>query len=326
MSYASCNITIDRSVSEIYEFLLDGQNNPLWRPGILDIKQMDDLPIQVGTIFKQGMRGPRNTRISADYQITSCVEDKEISFEVITGPYLAKGRFQLLYSEGQTSVVFSMEEESDTDNSQHLQRVVDGLKGLQNYFSFISVEHMVLIGSTGRNSGKTTLAVDLLQVWKNDYDVIGLKVTTIHEEHGSCPRGGEGCGTCGALKENFEIVEETNRSSHKDTSLLLASGAKKVYWLKAKKNNLREGITQFLSTVDERTLIICESNSLRQVVSPGLFIMLETDEAIKTSAKQVMKYADWQMNYKNKTSSILKNIVIKETQNALVIEQIKEAF
>jgi len=150
-----------------------------------------------------------------------------------------------------------------------------------------------MIGSTGRNSGKTTFASQAIKHFSKTRPVIGLKVTTINEGH-ACPRGAGGCGVCGAVKDAYELIEETNTNIEKDTSLLLRSGAKKVYWLKVKRPHLEKGIAEFVEKIDSESLIICESNALRNVVQPGMFLMIDNEEEglAKPSAASVMHMAD----------------------------------
>jgi len=182
---------------------------------------------------------------------------------------------------------------------------------------------MLIIGSEGRNNGKTTLATALIQQWKSKFPVIGLKVTTIQKRDGKCPRGGEGCGICSNLKGNFELLEETNPDASKDTSLLLSAGAEKVYWLKTLKSYMYEGIKTFLKQVHEGALIVCESNSLRNVVEPGGFIMLKNigDNLVKKSAAEVEHMADIIVDYdiRGDVDDIIKKVKITNTQSGLSI-------
>lgn len=159
---------------------------------------------------------------------------------------------------------------------------------------FVEIPQMILIGSTGRNSGKTTAAVKLIEHLKEKVNVIGLKVTSINEKDGKCPRGGEGCGVCSSLKGNFQILEEKVLGDKKDTSILLSAGASNVYWIKTLKRHSLEAITQFMGKVPRESIIICESNSLRKVVKPGVFVMLKKRESdvMKVSAKEVIDKAD----------------------------------
>jgi len=151
-----------------------------------------------------------------------------------------------------------------------------------------------MIGSAGSNVGKTELACALLGRFSKSRDVIGIKVTTIKDKEGRCPRGGEGCGVCSSLEGVYSITEELDSISEKDTARLLAAGACRVFWLRVREEHLQEGITALLDVIGHDTVSICESNSLRQVVEPGLFLMVGSHEtkSWKSSALGVKKYAD----------------------------------
>lgn len=156
------------------------------------------------------------------------------------------------------------------------------------------LDGMLMIGSAGSNVGKTELACALLGKIGQSCNVIGIKVTTIKDKEGQCPRGGEGCGVCSSLEGVYSIVEEFDSSSEKDTARLLAAGASRVFWLRVREENLLEGITALLDVIGHNVVSICESNSLRQVVEPGLFLMVGSHETKnwKSSAESVKKYAD----------------------------------
>jgi molybdopterin-guanine dinucleotide biosynthesis protein A len=156
------------------------------------------------------------------------------------------------------------------------------------------IDGMLMIGSAGSNVGKTELACALLGKVTKSYDVIGIKVTTIKDKESQCPRGGEGCGVCTSLEGVYSITEELNISSEKDTARLLASGANRVFWLRVREEHLQEGITSLLDVIGHDAVSICESNSLRQVVEPGLFLMVgsRNSKNWKSSAVGVKKDAD----------------------------------
>ena len=156
------------------------------------------------------------------------------------------------------------------------------------------LDGMLMIGSAGSNVGKTELACELLRKFSKSCDIIGIKVTTIKDKDGQCPRGGEGCGVCSSLEGVYCITEETDSSSGKDTARLLTAGASRVFWLRVLKEHLPEGITALLDVIGPDAVSICESNSLRQGIEPGLFLMVRNRnlKAWKSSAQQVKKYAD----------------------------------
>ncbi len=158
----------------------------------------------------------------------------------------------------------------------------------------LKLDGMLMIGSAASNLGKTEMACALLAKFCKSRDVIGIKVTTIKDKDGLCPRGGQGCGVCSSLEGIYSITEERDGSSEKDTARLLAAGASRVFWLRVREERLLEGITALLDIIGHDAVSICESNSLRQVVEPGLFLMVASHKTKnwKSSALDVKKYAD----------------------------------
>ncbi|MDO5717413.1 MAG: hypothetical protein Q4P34_00385 [Tissierellia bacterium] len=158
----------------------------------------------------------------------------------------------------------------------------------------IKENKMILIGSTGRNSGKTTLACSLIEKYKMKYNIIGLKVTTISSRSAKCPRGGEGCGVCTSITGDYDIKFEKKRNSDKDTVRLLNSGCEEVYWIRAHRDSLSKAYEEFMEISKGYDIIICESNSLRHIVEPAVFIMIKNtdDELMKPTSREVIGYAD----------------------------------
>jgi hypothetical protein len=154
----------------------------------------------------------------------------------------------------------------------------------------LTVPRLVLIGAARRDSGKTLLAREIITRFRGEVPVIALKITVCQ---GTCPRGEDGCGACSSFDGAFELREETDRTRPKDTSRMLAAGAQRVFWLCATPEGLREGFLRFMAEAGEKALIVCESNSLREHVAPGCFIMLEgTEGPVKESAAKFARYAD----------------------------------
>lgn len=158
----------------------------------------------------------------------------------------------------------------------------------------IKIPGMLMVGAGDRNTGKTEFVCSLIGRFSSRHNIIGIKVTTIGQLNDSCPRGERGCGVCPSFKGSYCITEETDSQSDKDTCRMLASGAARVFWLRALKAHLKEGITALQEAIGDDAISICESNSLRQMVEPGLFIMVKGREAknCKASAKDVARYAD----------------------------------
>lgn len=98
----------------------------------------------------------------------------------------------------------------------------------------IEIPNMIQIGSTGRNSGKTTLAEALIKQYQEVYPIYGLKIITISGQRGVCQRGTKGCGICTSITAGYELVEEQETIGNKDTMKLLAAGCQKVFLLDRK--------------------------------------------------------------------------------------------
>jgi len=153
---------------------------------------------------------------------------------------------------------------------------------------------LLVIGGMGRNSGKTELACRLIARAGATMPVAGLKVTTVERTDGHCPHGGAGCGVCSSLDRPWIVSRELDRRSPKDTCRMLASGARRVYWLRALRSELRGGVAELLSHVPSGWLVVCESTSLRQLVEPGLFLLVRgaDSDGAKASARSVAHLAD----------------------------------
>lgn len=158
----------------------------------------------------------------------------------------------------------------------------------------IRAPHMLLVGASGQNQGKSTLTCRLIERHAPHRKIVGAKITTIRERNGECPRGGEGCGVCSSLKGNWDLSEETGENPHKDTGRMLAAGADQVFWLRVCREYLVEGVGALLDRVGPDRPLICEGNSPRLVLSPGLFLTMRAREghAAKPTASAVAHHAD----------------------------------
>ena len=94
MAHAEESITIARPVNTVFDFVLDGTKNPLWRPSVLDIERVPGKPSGVGAVYKQGLKGPGGRRIDGDYEIVECQPNTLIRFQVINGPARPTGTYR----------------------------------------------------------------------------------------------------------------------------------------------------------------------------------------------------------------------------------------
>ncbi|MCD6594477.1 hypothetical protein J7L68_02215 [bacterium] len=148
----------------------------------------------------------------------------------------------------------------------------------------LNIPNMIIIGSTGKNMGKTTLVSKIIRKYSCQQNVYAIKISI--SEDGDISN------------KKFEIVEEQNPHREKDTSRFLAAGAKKSFLIRTTEQNLMEAIDKIIVNIPKDSIILCESTTLAKYVSPSLFILIKKENSsIKPIAKQVEKYADIIVKY-----------------------------
>ena len=108
MAHAEGNITIDRPVKAVFDFIADGLNNPLWRSSVADIQRVPGKPLGVGALFKQGLKGPGGRRIDGDYEIVESLPNQSIKFQVIAGPARPTGTYKFEAAGSSTRLTFTL--------------------------------------------------------------------------------------------------------------------------------------------------------------------------------------------------------------------------
>ncbi len=109
MPQAQRSVTIHRSPEVVFAYLADGETCAEWRPGVLDIARVSGEG--VGTVYRQGVRGPMGRRVAADYAITSYEPNRLIEFQTIAGPIRPQGTYELEALDDGTRVNFSLQTE-----------------------------------------------------------------------------------------------------------------------------------------------------------------------------------------------------------------------
>jgi len=154
--------------------------------------------------------------------------------------------------------------------------------------------NMLILGAAGRAVGKTEFACELIRRQAGRHSVVAVKITTIKERDGSCPRGGRGCGVCGSLRGHYRLTEETAIGTGKDTARMKEAGAQRVFWLRVLRDHLRDGVRALLRRIPPGSCVVCESNSVRRVLEPGAFLVIREagSTTTKDSCAAVLEHAD----------------------------------
>ncbi len=109
MPQAQRSVTIHRPPEVVFSYLADGEKCVEWRPGVLDITKVSGEG--VGTVYRQGVRGPMGRRAAADYVITSYEPNRLIEYQTIAGPIRPQGTYELEVLDDGTRVNFSLQTE-----------------------------------------------------------------------------------------------------------------------------------------------------------------------------------------------------------------------
>jgi uncharacterized protein YndB with AHSA1/START domain len=107
MLTADHEVTIRRSVEDVFAFVASGENHARWRPAVLDVVHV--FGYGVGTTYYQCVKGPFGRRVAADYEVTEYEPARRIGFRVTAGPVRPRGRVEFTPADGGTRVRFALE-------------------------------------------------------------------------------------------------------------------------------------------------------------------------------------------------------------------------
>ena len=111
MPQATYAVTINRPIEAVFDSVADGENGARWRPGVIDIKRVSGSGL--GARYSQGVRGPMNRRIAADYEVTAFEPNKRLEFRTIAGPVRPHGRYDFEPDGAGTRLTFSLDAQID---------------------------------------------------------------------------------------------------------------------------------------------------------------------------------------------------------------------
>lgn len=147
--------------------------------------------------------------------------------------------------------------------------------------------HLLMIGGSGRNVGKTTLALEIIRKFAETVNITGLKVST----HNLKDRAFHGSHNSMEIND-YSISVETCQNPGKDTARMIFAGAKQAYYIESPDTLIYESYIKFKELYLPEGPIICESKSLRKFVIPGLFIFLIDPLKAKTDVIEYEAVAD----------------------------------
>jgi hypothetical protein len=126
----------------------------------------------------------------------------------------------------------------------------------------------IVVGGHTRNIGKTQLVVEILRAFPQ-ICWTAAKITQFG--HGLCSVNGDQCH-CAVDEHRFAIQEERDPGGRGDTCRMLAAGARRVFWVRAKQGCLEEAMPHFRRRVAGAENLIVESNTLLHFMQPDLYL------------------------------------------------------
>lgn len=103
------SVMINRPVAEVFEFMANSENDPLWQSGIQEVMKTSEGPIGVGTTFTE-VNQMMGRRIESTIEYMEYEINKKIGIKSVSGPIPFKmdGTFEAV-SEGETKVTLTGE-------------------------------------------------------------------------------------------------------------------------------------------------------------------------------------------------------------------------
>lgn len=146
---------------------------------------------------------------------------------------------------------------------------------MQKRNSVHSMSNLLLISGNGRNVGKTYLACKTIEFLSENMNVTGVKISPHFHTYDE---------SSVIIKNKKFIIVEEKLINGKDSSLMLQAGAKRVFFLMVKQQDIEDAFESLKKFLPD-SAIVCESGGLSEVVKPGIFLFVK-----KTGDKIEKKY------------------------------------
>ncbi len=110
MAKLEAGITINRPVEEVFAFTSNPENEPLWRPELVELEITSEGPIGVGTTLREVMQF-LGRRIENTGEITKYEPNKMMAVKSTSGPFPFEMTGTYRPVEGGTELTFEVEAE-----------------------------------------------------------------------------------------------------------------------------------------------------------------------------------------------------------------------
>jgi len=167
--------------------------------------------------------------------------------------------------------------------------------------------NVLLITGSGRERGKTMLACNIISRWKENHDIIAIKISTHIHEH---PRS----VNLIHRSDGYAIWEE-KAMSPKDSGRFLEAGAVKAFYIETSDHELVKAFRFICGLCSEKSLIICESGGLGRSISPGVMLFVQHVDDIVGTVKETLRNLSHRIVYSSSPELSDPSLIIKITDH-----------
>ena len=145
----------------------------------------------------------------------------------------------------------------------------------------MKADRAIIICGTARNVGKTLYAQKIIKSYSTE-NPIAIKISSHFHIHKYEMKEID-------VNDNYKIWQELNSDDSTDSSRMLQSGAKEVYYIESKDEFLPDVIIALNKIINFDDRIIIESAAIRRYIEPDEFVLVYSDEYpnIKKSMKEI---------------------------------------
>jgi carbon monoxide dehydrogenase subunit G len=106
MSRAEHTVTIRRRPDQVFAFLTDPDNTPMWQATVLEVERLSDSPIAVGSRFVD-VRRFLGKSFTSTFEVVELDAPRRSAVEVVEGPVQGEASYDLREVPGGTEVRFA---------------------------------------------------------------------------------------------------------------------------------------------------------------------------------------------------------------------------
>jgi hypothetical protein len=143
------------------------------------------------------------------------------------------------------------------------------------------IPNVLLVSGSGRDCGKTTLACNIIQNWKDREKMVAVKISAHTHDH-SIPMN------LVHREEGFAVWEE-RAVTQKDSGRFLAAGADRVFYLETSDDKLLSAFWYIYEGCQPGTLILCESGGLGKYIRPGVMLFVQQADELVAREKAAIR-------------------------------------